>query len=401
MLEWSFEHASAQLGMESRSLANTQRPPPPVLQLPAQSDDLQALSEALEVIDQPTAAPAQPARANLRGGEDDVLDLSALAKSGVSVAAVTAPQAATPDAEASRVQLQLKDEPIVASRTRPTWLVPLLIGVGFGAGLNALWFANLRGGDHPSAHVPQIAPAAANTAPAALPPVPVAAKPQPPVTTNLPAAAAPQSPSIATRAMAGAAANAIAQRSATKIASSTAEPTKTYASAVAPNEPKLPALTPAPAVPSAGPPVLVVRPAAQAASPSSAAPAPTAPRSSGGSIDALLDDALSPEARRAELARGETAPPAEVLPATPSPQDVAKAVGSVQFAIRGCAMGQTGNLTAAMSVRSDGRVGSAQVIGAPFAGTPAGRCMEGVLRSAHFPQFKQSIFNVQYALKID
>jgi len=146
---------------------------------------------------------------------------------------------------------------------------------------------------------------------------------------------------------------------------------------------------------------MVVRPAAQPASPSSPAPAATTPHSSGGSIDALLDDALSPQARRAELSRPEAPPSPEVLPATPSPQDVASAVGRVQFAIRGCAMGQTGTFTASLSIRGDGRVSSAQVIGAPFAGTPAGRCMEGVLRSARFPQFKQSIFNVQYALKVD
>jgi hypothetical protein len=63
-------------------------------------------------------------------------------------------------------------------------------------------------------------------------------------------------------------------------------------------------------------------------------------------------------------------------------------------------MGQTGVATAALSIRNDGRVASAQVSGAPFAGTPSGRCMEGVLRSAQFQRFKEPSFSVRYPFPI-
>jgi outer membrane biosynthesis protein TonB len=141
--------------------------------------------------------------------------------------------------------------------------------------------------------------------------------------------------------------------------------------------------------------------AATAPSPSATPTSTEASRASTNSLDTLLDSALSPEARRAELNHTEAPPSAAALAPTPSTQDIARALGSVQFAIRGCAMGQTGAVTAALSIRSDGRVTSAQIIGAPFAGTPAGRCMEGALRSAHFTPFKQAIFSVRYPLSVD
>lgn len=406
-------------------MANTQRPPPPVLHERALSEDLQALSEGLEGVDAPSATFVQPApRSVARGNDDDeVLDLSALAKLSTSATAASVPAFTAPQRdEPVGAQLQLDDEPIALPlRTRPTWLVPLLIGVGFGAALSAVLFTSSRGGDHRRA-LPQIPLAATNTAAAAPPAVATTSTvAQPALPANLPATSAPQPSSLQTRdvatqvtaaapvsstapaaadaakSMRGTAANALAERSVAKNAPSTPAPARTYAAAVAPSEPALPSPGPAATAPSAGPPVLVVRPAAESAP---AAAAAAAPRSSGGSIDALLDDALSPRARRVERAPAEVSPSAEVLPATPSPQDVASTMGKLRFAMLGCAMGQTGALTAALAVRNDGRVSSAQVIGAPFAGTPAGRCMEGVLRSAHFARFKQSIFNVHYALQV-
>jgi hypothetical protein len=51
-------------------------------------------------------------------------------------------------------------------------------------------------------------------------------------------------------------------------------------------------------------------------------------------------------------------------------------------------------------VRSDGVVASVAVAGSPFGGTPQGSCMEGALRSARFPAFRQTQFRVQYPMSI-
>jgi hypothetical protein len=51
-------------------------------------------------------------------------------------------------------------------------------------------------------------------------------------------------------------------------------------------------------------------------------------------------------------------------------------------------------------VRSDGTVGSVSVGGSPFGGTPQGSCMEGVIRGATFPRFRQSTFRVTYPISI-
>lgn len=153
--------------------------------------------------------------------------------------------------------------------------------------------------------------------------------------------------------------------------------------------------------PALAPPVSTLQPmaapqATAVAPPSAASAAPAPARPGGGSLDSLLDNALSADARHPEQTRVEAA----ALPVTPSREEVANAVASVQTAMRGCAMGETGIANAALSVRNDGKVTSAQVTGAPFAGTSGGRCMEGVLRSAHFPRFKQPTFSVQYPVSI-
>jgi len=68
--------------------------------------------------------------------------------------------------------------------------------------------------------------------------------------------------------------------------------------------------------------------------------------------------------------------------------------------IRGCAGEQVGMVTFTLMVRSDGTVVSSSASGSPFGGTPQGSCMEGVLRGAHFPAFRQAQFRVQYPMRI-
>jgi hypothetical protein len=69
-------------------------------------------------------------------------------------------------------------------------------------------------------------------------------------------------------------------------------------------------------------------------------------------------------------------------------------------AIRGCAQGQSGLAPMSIVVLSDGRVESAALSSGPFQGTASGRCMEGVVRRAKFPRFKQANFRVQFPFAV-
>jgi hypothetical protein len=112
-------------------------------------------------------------------------------------------------------------------------------------------------------------------------------------------------------------------------------------------------------------------------------------------VDNLLDEALSGNAKV-----GHAPPPAAEIPFTPSRDEVSAAMAVLLPAIRGCAMGQAGLATAGIVVQNDGRVASVSVTGAPFEGSASGRCMEGVVRRAHFPRFKQPSFRVQFPFAI-
>ena len=69
-------------------------------------------------------------------------------------------------------------------------------------------------------------------------------------------------------------------------------------------------------------------------------------------------------------------------------------------AIRGCAQGQSGLAPMSIVVLNDGRVESAALSSGPFLGTASGRCMEGVVRRARFPHFKQANFRVQFPFAV-
>jgi hypothetical protein len=404
---------------------------------PDDGDDLGALADALGA--GPAASvppPPRSGRAQLPGGEEDILDLTALAKSATSKPPQVSGRPSVAPTLAERVQVEPWPPPPSLRpplRTRPSWLVPLLAGLGGGATLGALLFAAWGGRA----------------------PAPVAAKPPPPrVAAAVAAAPRPMSP------RASAAPVAIAPAPPAEPAPVEPAPVEPAAAAGPPDERAPVAAGPAPphtvshgapaygerpsrapaaevyaaAAPPRGaqPPdtangagsVLVLRPVedgepearpaastpvAAAAAPIAAAPA-AGHAPAAGSLDALLDDALSPEARRQESAArasaasalprpSAAAEPAE-LPRVPTRDDVARAMSALQPAMRGCAMGQTGVATAAIAVRNDGRVASAQLSGAPFAGTASGRCMEGVLHNARFPRFKEASFSVRYPFSI-
>ena len=85
---------------------------------------------------------------------------------------------------------------------------------------------------------------------------------------------------------------------------------------------------------------------------------------------------------------------------TPSRQQVADSIRVLLPAIRGCAKGRSGLATASIVIRNTGRVASVTVRGDGFTKTPNGRCIEGVIRRARFPKFRQSVFRVTYPLAI-
>jgi hypothetical protein len=120
-------------------------------------------------------------------------------------------------------------------------------------------------------------------------------------------------------------------------------------------------------------------------------------------MDRFLDDALqSPAAARAKekAATAADGPGGDSdLPLVPSREQVTKAVVVLLPAIRGCAMGRQGTAMVSIVVRNDGRVARARV-GGTFAGTAIGRCIEGVVRKARFPEFRQSTFRIQYPIAI-
>jgi outer membrane biosynthesis protein TonB len=114
-------------------------------------------------------------------------------------------------------------------------------------------------------------------------------------------------------------------------------------------------------------------------------------------IDNMLDQALTGEKR---AAAAPAAPQPTVLPQTPTRDDVVNAMSVIVPAIRGCAQGQSGLAPMSIVVLSDGRVESAALNSGPFQGTASGRCMEGVVRRARFPRFKQANFRVQFPFAV-
>lgn len=114
-------------------------------------------------------------------------------------------------------------------------------------------------------------------------------------------------------------------------------------------------------------------------------------------IDNMLDQALTGEKQAPPTA---AAPQPAALAQTPSRDDVVSSMSVLVPAIRGCAQGQSGLAPMSIVVLSDGRVESAALSSGPFQGTASGRCMEGVVRRARFPRFKQANFRVQFPFAV-
>jgi hypothetical protein len=86
---------------------------------------------------------------------------------------------------------------------------------------------------------------------------------------------------------------------------------------------------------------------------------------------------------------------------SPPRDEVVDAMGRIRESIVHCATGDANNPTHANQISvtftfaSSGRVTIA-LVGAPFAGTPAGSCIARAARGAHVEPFAQSSFRVVY-----
>ncbi len=390
-------------------------------------DDLDALAGCLPG---PPDAGAEPGEGDSNAGaaphvehgesgdDDGRLDLGQLvasARRSLLPAAPVADDDATHPAAALGVPPGLSSSIAPGAQLAPrparaAWLMPLLVGVGLGVGIAGTLFGlsarRAAPASAPAAAAPSRPPPAAVAAAepaggtpagaAATPPAPAAEPSLGPAPAAAPAAT--PSPAPATAEPARAPAPVHTEPAAARVAASPARP-RAPAPAAAPTPAAAPgAVAQAPAPPAAEPAgeVATKGPAAEvAAAAAKDAPAPS------GSVDALLDEALAPPARRLALEQRQAAAlAANQLPLTPSREDVTQAMTVMLPAIRGCAMGQRGLATASIIVQGDGRVVGVEVVGAPFAGTPSGRCMEGVIRHAHFPRFRQPTFRIRFPLSI-
>ena len=79
---------------------------------------------------------------------------------------------------------------------------------------------------------------------------------------------------------------------------------------------------------------------------------------------------------------------------------VTRALGGLMSRMRQCAGDQVGIATARIRVSNDGQVQTANIGGRPFGGTPQGDCMENVVKTARFPRFTRTHFDVTYPFSI-
>ncbi len=87
------------------------------------------------------------------------------------------------------------------------------------------------------------------------------------------------------------------------------------------------------------------------------------------------------------------------LPATPSREDVQKALLSARSTLMACANGRQGRAEITFSVGSSGRVRTATV-GGDFAGSPEGSCMARAARSTAFPAFTNESLSVTFPYQL-
>jgi hypothetical protein len=118
------------------------------------------------------------------------------------------------------------------------------------------------------------------------------------------------------------------------------------------------------------------------------------------SVEDLLSRALGGMEAEPTMAAVMEAAMDENLPDVPSRSAVTRALGGLMSRMRQCAGEQEGLATARIRVRNDGTVASVNIGGRPFGGTPQGECMERIVRTARFPRFRRTNFDVTYPFSI-
>lgn len=181
----------------------------------------------------------------------------------------------------------------------------------------------------------------------------------------------------------------------------------TTATAAAPTPPPPPRAEPHPEPHAdreahrAAPATAQAAPAAPAAAAAPSRPAASTGASGGGegrpqSIDELMGR-VAPGARPAAPAAAPAAQPD--LPERLNRSAITGTLAPLNGAVRACAQGQTGTAPVNITIGNDGNVRNAALSG-QFAGTPVGECITGVVRRAHFPQFRNPTQTVMYPFVI-
>lgn len=134
-----------------------------------------------------------------------------------------------------------------------------------------------------------------------------------------------------------------------------------------------------------------------------AAPERQAPkrRSSGGNLDALMDEVVGGSAPRSAPKQASSQASNSSLPDSPNREDVKTALQGVSGAVQSCRKDEGG--TATVSVVFSGKTGratSARVASGPFKGTPVGSCIENAVKRARLPRFQQSTFKVTFPYRL-
>jgi hypothetical protein len=89
------------------------------------------------------------------------------------------------------------------------------------------------------------------------------------------------------------------------------------------------------------------------------------------------------------------------LPDAPSRDDVKTALQGVSGAVKGCRQDAGGLATVDVTFSGKtGRATGARVASGPFKGTPVGACIEGAVKRARVPRFKQSSFKVTFPYRL-
>ena len=127
------------------------------------------------------------------------------------------------------------------------------------------------------------------------------------------------------------------------------------------------------------------------------------PKRKSNNLDALMDEVVggSSSSSKPRQTTSSSSSSSSSLPDAPSRNDVKTALQGVSGQVKACRKDAGG--TATVNVTFSGKTGratGARVTSGPFKGTPVGSCIEGAVRRARVPRFKQSSFKVTFPYRL-